>query len=439
MARQESEAPPATLAAAQEQLYQRRLQRRQERLDQRLPVYTDDCGRLVIPLPCENRHTDEEEAPPHTESAPWQSAPARKSRKPAAGQAQSSFPIHRHPWESRHRERARPNPSIVTENRGNRDASLSEKRYFTIHPDLAVALLRNDLAAAGRIWLLLRHLDSEGRGWVSVEQARTLLTEKESSFRVCGWRQLRNLFAQGDDIFWQRDGAAGQDARIWLRSTAKVARRLGLARLCKRPVAVSLNILLEGVGTVRAHFFASFHSGREKDSPVARQTLEDLTGVSRRSQQLYEARAGVKKQQNWVVADPYAEDEVQHRAWQQGNAVFELRDHQGKSGPAGASYVAWQMPNSYVGPHTPQAPSRKKRINRQLAVLFNKGKTGNGKQKCERTSSANVNAMTRYFEHGRAAVRAYNRDAGNDLYWRTPASYGPYQVWHLLPAQKRRS
>ena len=37
------------------------------------------------------------------------------------------------------------------------------------YPDLLVALLRNNLAATGRIWLLLRHLDHNGSGWVAID------------------------------------------------------------------------------------------------------------------------------------------------------------------------------------------------------------------------------------------------------------------------------
>lgn len=436
MARQETKALPASLAAAQEQLYQRRLQRRQERLDRRLPIYTDDHGRLAIPLPQRDQDT-KHDARPCPETTPCGREGAPGDHKFHRGQARPSQHADNQRCETASADSTKAATVTRAGNTADQDASLSETDTFTIYPDLAIALLRNELAAAGRIWLLLRHLDDEGRGWVSMERVRALLTEKGSPLRVCGWRQLRNLLSQGDDVFWQRNGAAGQGARIWLRSTAKVARRLGLTRLSKRPIVVPLKALLDGMGTVRAHFFASFHSGRESNSPVARQTLEDLTGVSRRSQQVYEVRAGVQRQQNWVVADTYSASEAQHRAWQHGSAVFELHDRQGKSGAAGKSYVAWQMPNSYVGPHTPQAPSRKKRMNRQLAVLFNKGKTGNGKKKGERASSTEVATVMRYFEHGRAAVRAYNRHAGSDLYWRTPTSYGQYKVWHLLPAQKR--
>jgi hypothetical protein len=198
---------------------------------------------------------------------------------------------------------------------------------------------------------------------------------------------------------------------------------------------VLTTVLLQGIGTVRAHFFASFHSSRESQRPIARKTLTAVTGVARRSQHSYERRAGVKKQHNWAVGNAPTRSETEQRVWQHGHAVFELKDHQGKSGAAGESHLAWQLPNSYAGPHAPQAIARRKRINQQLADLFNKGMTGNGEQMVEHAiDDVHEGAATRYFEHGRAAARAYNRGARNDLYWRTPMSYRRYRVWHILPA-----
>lgn len=427
MARHENTALPAMLAAAQEQLHRRRCQRRQERLSQHLPVHTDDHGRLTLPWPTQS-----------TNEQPRTTASGDKMAAEATGTAQ------------RKRQDDTLDTSLQTPDwlplqlqgsektaRSHEQASLSEKQDFTLHPDLAIVMLRQDLVAPGRIWYLLRHVDEKGVGWVHISRARALLTEEESPLYICGWRQLRNLMAQGDGIFWHRHDGASQEDRLWLRSPEKVAMTLGLRRFSRRPVTASLDILLEGIGTARAHFFASLHSGRDASSPIARKTLEDLTGVSRRSQQAYEARAGVETQHHWAVAETYSKEEAQHRAWKQGNALFILHDRQGRSGAAGQSYLAWQMPNSYVGPHTPQAPARKKRINRRLADLFNKGKTGNGEEKIEKMPSHDGHPRRRYFEHGRAAAQAYNRHASDDLYWRAARPYGQYEVWHLLPAQKR--
>ena len=103
------------------------------------------------------------------------------------------------------------------------------------YADIGLAMLRRGLAAPGRLWLLLRHLDGDGRGWVTVAEARARLTGKGAPLRICGWRQLRNLLRQGQGIFWERDGE-----RIWYRSTLRVADALGVERLTGRPVDLPL-------------------------------------------------------------------------------------------------------------------------------------------------------------------------------------------------------
>jgi hypothetical protein len=155
-----------------------------------------------------------------------------------------------------------------------------------LYPDIALGMLRQGETATGRIWLLLHYLDQEGRGWLRIDITRHQLTTKTSKLRICGWRQLRKLLNKGEGVFWTRDSD-----RLWLRSAAKVAAALGVGRLTGKPAATPVAGLLQGIGGVRAHLYASFHSGRAKTStpgpggmPVARATLEWLTGACRRSQ-----------------------------------------------------------------------------------------------------------------------------------------------------------
>lgn len=420
------------LDAAQKQLQQRRQQRRRERIAQQLPVHTDACGRLTLPhssKPCPFQPVDPTRSRWESEALAQHLA-SRRERQEAETKRQEAFSCS---W-------LRQPASTPSLERGARSESISgdPSDTFTLHPDLAIAMLQNECEAAGRVWLLLRAVDTKGCGWVSVERARKLLTNSRSPLRICGWRQMRNLLKQGDGLFWTRDDHKKVNARIWLRAPSKVAASLGVDRFRAKPVNVPVKALLDGVGAVRAHFYTSYHSGRDSEKPIARQTLADVTGVPRRSQQIYEKKTGVKRRKNWAVGSCYAQEEVQHRAAQHGHALFQLDDHQGKFGAAGESYVAWQMPNSYAGPHSPQTNACKKRINRQLADLLNEGMTGNGKQQVERHSSGDERPSTRYFEHGGAASRAYNRQADDDLYWRTAMAYRRYDVWHILPAQEKR-
>src|SRR5690606_13344999 len=155
---------------------------------------------------------------------------------------------------------------------------------------IGLGMLRREMTAPGRLWLLLRYLDGEGRGALRIDIIKEKLTAKESPLRLCGKRQLRNLLQDGAEVFWVRD-----EETIWLRSAAKVAHALGVERLTGRPVALPVEALLNGIGNFRAHLYTAFHSGRTKETPrgseampISRTTLAELSGVGESSQRAYE-------------------------------------------------------------------------------------------------------------------------------------------------------
>ncbi len=299
-----------------------------------------------------------------------------------------------------------------------------------LYPDIALGMLRQEMAAPGRVWLLAHHLDREGRGWLRIDIITQHLTSKTSSLRVCGKRQLRNLLRQGDGVFWTRD-----KTRLWLRSAAKVAFGLGVTRLTGRPVAVPVTALTGGIGAVRAHLYASFHSSRTKETPqgvqvmpIARDTLAGLSGVGRVSQRTYERSAGVKAQANFAVGDVAQEENRENRAWAQGRALFELKDYRGQQGKKGKTYLAWQLPNSYVGRLQKQPKGRQKRINRELNDLVMKGMPGNVAEAVDRRVPEKV-----YYPNGKLAAQKYGRNPQQELYWqRHGTGNGRFTVWQQL-------
>lgn len=434
--------PTPEMAAAQEQLQQRRRQRRQERIHNRLPLHTDSRGCLLPPppgrgTPDTSRRATGAASGDQGSHLGWESArltqtleAAQRRRQAATNQAKA---MERHwlPPVQKPSRAAAPTPAPAHRGR--------EETTVRLYPDVGLAMLKADQAAAGRIWLLLRHLDRDGRGWVSLKQARKQLADKRSSLHVCGWRQLRNLLAQGDGFFWKRDPLQAAGSRIWLRSVTRVAAALEVDGLRLRPVALPIDALLKGMGTVRAHLYASFHSGRSEEAPIARSTLRRLSGVSRRTQQQYERRAGVKRQRNWVIGPPHTAKAAQERAWKQGRAYFPFTDRRGNQGKAGATYLAWQLPNSYTGPHAPEARGRQKQINRKLVDLFMKGITGNGRNVVDGTPNTQETAASPqkcFYGNGQAAVRAYSRAPETDAYWKSPHNRSGGCIWRVIPGEQ---
>ena len=288
-----------------------------------------------------------------------------------------------------------------------------------VYPSILTAVLKEHLEAAGRLYLLLYHLDSQGRGWLSVEQARNKLTDKSSRLRVCGWRRLRQLLRQGEDIFWRRD----HQNRLWLRGPHKIAQKLGLERLEGSRIDLPLKALLGGIQAVRAHFYAAFHSGRRKSAPVSRECLKNITGLPERTQRAYDHLSATKRQHNMAIGPRYNKETAENQAWKRGRGMFRFVDSQGQQGAPKREYVAWHLPNSYTGPHSTRCKGRQKRINQRLNSLVTRGMRGNVHEQVEKL----------FWPNGAMAGRAYNREGDNDAYWpQNQAGRETHLLWHVL-------
>ncbi len=322
---------------------------------------------------------------------------------------------------------------------------LKSTDWVKLYPNVGLGMLREGLTAPGRLWLVLKYLDMDGRGVLRIDTARNTLTNKTSTLYLCGKRQLRNLLQDGEGVYWRRD-----KERIWLRSVTNVAYALGVEQLTGRPIALPVAALLDGVGTFRAHLYAAFHSGRAKGQygvqnnrygkgsvtsqrsvkamPIARDTLVEISGVGKSSQRNYEARVDVAVQANFAVGDLSTKENQEKRAWQQGQSLFVLKDFCGQQGKKGKSYLAWQLPNSYIGQHGHRPRGRQKRINRTLKDLVMKGMPGNVEETIEIQKLEKV-----YFPNGKLAVKACGRDLDRELYWkRHGTENGRFQLWQQL-------
>ena len=97
-------------------------------------------------------------------------------------------------------------------------------------------------------------------------------------------------------------------------------------------VDLPIKTLLGGIGEVRAHFYASFHSGRPAANPISRQTLENITGLSPRTQRDYDRLANVKRQRNIAVGPKHTQTSRRGDVLAAGQGgLFVCR----QSGPAG--------------------------------------------------------------------------------------------------------
>ncbi len=290
-------------------------------------------------------------------------------------------------------------PQIVSE--AETPSTPLAEQILRVHPALLTAILNHEQVAVGRIWLLARHLDRQGRGWLSIDDLRQHLTDKNAPLRVCGWRRLRQLLKEGEGVFWQRDA----HHRLWLRSTVKLTLALDLERLAGTPVALPLTDLLQSIGHVRAAFYASFHAGRNHQ-PISRQTLTDMTGVPERTQRAYDTRLHIDRVSNFSLT-PITTDEKESY-WKNGRALFKFEDKLGRQGPAGQTYWGQRLPNSYHAPYLQLDHNGTKSVNRQLKHdLAKNGTQGNEFEKYPQL----------FHNDGKKAGRAYQ--SGSDVFFQT--------------------
>ena len=252
------------------------------------------------------------------------------------------------------------------------EEAISAPGAVSLAPSLGLAILRHKKAAPARLWLLLRAIDRDGRGAVPLAVARKAFSDQASPLRFCGPRQLRNLLASGEGIFWVLS-----DKLIWLRSAARVAQTLNIRRFHGAEIVLPLSALTGGIAAVRANLYAAFHSGRAA-KPISRQTLARKSGVQPRTQRHYDRLCGIEKETNYAHGPKVGSEEAIELAWQKGPAAFTWRETKKGRHEGSARFLAWQLPNSYHGPHARLGRGRQKRHNKALADLLNQGTAGNG-------------------------------------------------------------
>jgi hypothetical protein len=119
---------------------------------------------------------------------------------------------------------------------------------------------------------------------------------------------------------------------------------------------------------------------------------------------------------------------IGERAWGKGQAAFRFLDAQGNQGAPVREYVAWQMPNSYEGPHSQRCKGRQKKIYRQLIELVENGMRANGQGTVERL----------FWSNGAAAGKGYGLNPNIDAFWPHGHSNAKtYILWNVDLCCKR--
>lgn len=238
-----------------------------------------------------------------------------------------------------------------------------------------------------RLYLLMRHVDKDGRGCIERQRLGEIFTTDKYEARLYGSRRLRQILTQGEGVFWNQVKMPNGQIYVFYRKVAKVLHALGIEQVSGGIARVPVNGLLangrSGQANANAHLYAGQLAARNNsDKPISRQKLKAATGFSPRRQRSSQKRlkgavCAKRNIQIHHVAD--RETAVEQLAWE-GKRPFLLTDYNGKLGRPFSEHVATMLPNSYTTNdcYTAVETNHKRRISKELKVLRNNGGVANG-------------------------------------------------------------
>lgn len=197
-----------------------------------------------------------------------------------------------------------------------------------------------------RIWLLAKSDPAlNPANWIAYD----LL--KEATADLFGQRTLKNRLNEGDNIFWSWDKTNG---RVYLKSPKFLAVALGVPRLENSPVYIPVEYLTSDLTDFNAVLYAAWHEGRDK-TPISRDTIKALTGISISAQKLYEKHPCIKTAVNIQILDDT--DDPSTLYFRYGYRIFRFKGNMVK-----------RLPNSYITTLCKAPRGNQKKWNKSISL-----------------------------------------------------------------------
>jgi len=299
----------------------------------------------------------------------------------------------------------------------------SNRGRIRVYPDILLRASRNENGGAVRLWILAKNFNEGGCGVIPNKAFRQYVINDLKVKR--GTYDVWLARAKHIGIFKIEEVGPIEDQKQYykLAGYARAAVIVGCDRLGRGEYLPLEKFIKKGwLGYVWATWIKSH---RLEDRPISRRTMQELSGISERSQRLYDKQAGIETQAN------YAKDTT--RAGSQGmvDYINEFEQDKIKSKAfLNNGEITWRLPNSYKTKDIEEAPKgRLRRINNQLQDLLNNGgrdpKSGN--------------YVRRYCESDKQVKRSQKniRKLGNkdievpDFIYQLSDKKG---FWHAIPA-----
>ncbi len=212
---------------------------------------------------------------------------------------------------------------------------------LVIFPTLAQAAIKQRQAKELWLWTVLRALDQDGRGWVSIEKATEAWQQSNKSL-------FRTLHL-GERVYWN-----SSSSKIFLRSTYNIG--CHLESVLGSPVEVDFDSCCS-IGKFKIQCFAAWFW---KKRTISVATLANLYGISVSTVQTWTRKSRLHKQENIAFYEP-SEDGAGAPTHTNGGVWFS----------GGICY--FQIPNSYCN-RVVSLCARHSRTEKRLRNTLNMGK-----------------------------------------------------------------
>ena len=282
-------------------------------------------------------------------------------------------------------------------------------KQVKVSPSLLMAFQAATMSPVGRLFTLLRAIDTKGRGIIEYGQLKPYRHRKADKKGLLGisWRRIGQILKQGDGIAWTWEP---DRQRVKVYNPARVKNNLDGGKLTGVPVYIPSSAITESNQIFKAYAHAALKKSKETGSgqtnPISKATIKKLSSASSATQWRYNKLADVKTITNIAVFTDLkwsSKEDMYTARKEHGAGLFRWYDRYDKLYEGHHATIAKRLPSSYQTPLEIAPMGRQRKQNRQIENLVHKGQ------------GIKVKPAKRYYQDELKAAKA-TRDTNQPVY-----------------------
>jgi hypothetical protein len=215
--------------------------------------------------------------------------------------------------------------------------SMDFSKTITVANKFSAAILSKEMVKEARLYYALRFLDRDGSGNFDLDEVYRQLGDKSPTTFLLQRRYLKERIEKGSGIFWYI-----KDGRLWLLGLEKVMFNLGGESFGKYASELTFDDVFTSHKRFKRALYEVIHCVGT-DHPIARATIEAITGLGRRAQRNLESDICVEE--NFARTNLfYNEKNLESVRWYKPHAFRMVA----KAGLNTCGFIAFQIANTYT-------------------------------------------------------------------------------------------